>query len=141
MVVAGRRCNGGRRGRPGNAPLHGAPGAGQIEAVKLLLSAGAEIDARDDRGRTPLHEAARKGRVEVAEYLIGAGAQPNLTDGLGQTPLDTAQTANQWGVATLLLNYCEKTGHCGRSGFHSRFPSSAVVFELASLSSRRPHQL
>jgi ankyrin repeat protein len=42
--------------------------------VVLLLSAGADVDARGDSRATPLHEAALHGSGAIAEALLKAGA-------------------------------------------------------------------
>lgn len=43
-------------------------------AVRKLLEAGADPNARDQNGQTPLHHAARIGDEEVCKLLIDAGA-------------------------------------------------------------------
>ena len=49
--------------------IHQAAKAGNIEAVKQHLAAGADVNKRDN-GETPLHYAAIKGHKEIAELLI-----------------------------------------------------------------------
>ena len=46
----------------GHTPLHYAALNGRLEAMRLLLEAGADKDALSVKGRTPLHFAARSGR-------------------------------------------------------------------------------
>jgi hypothetical protein len=57
------------------------------EVVELLLAAGADPNARDQRGATPLHRAAAVwlGADSVAA-LLAAGADPGLRDKAGNTP-------------------------------------------------------
>lgn len=43
-------------------------------ALRKLLEAGANANARDENGQTPLHHAARIGDEEVCKLLIDAGA-------------------------------------------------------------------
>jgi hypothetical protein len=53
------------------------------EIAQLLLSKGAQIEARDRWGRTPLFWAAGAGRKDVVEVLLAGGAQadaPEATD-------------------------------------------------------------
>ena len=58
-----------------NTPLHIAADKGYIDIVRLLLSAGSDINARDDEGETPLSKAASHGHERVVEFLIDAGAR------------------------------------------------------------------
>ena len=70
-----------------------------ITALKLLLDAGADINAQDDlpRGsyssffkRTALHGAAFWGWNKVAQFLIDHGARIDIEDKNGMTPVDSA---------------------------------------------------
>lgn len=61
--------------------------SGQTEAVRLLLDAGANVDARVGRSVTALVQAALMGRTEVVGLLIAHGADVNAYDGRGVTAL------------------------------------------------------
>jgi ankyrin repeat protein len=62
-----------------------------IESLKLLLAAGADINAKDGtRGLTPLHEAARWGWNDVVRFLVEHGADLQAKDSRGMTPVDSA---------------------------------------------------
>jgi ankyrin repeat protein len=50
---------------------------GSVEVVRVLVEAGAEVDARDDSSRTPLMRAVRRGHLAAVEALIVAGADVN----------------------------------------------------------------
>lgn len=55
----------------------------RLEAAKLLLQKGAELDAIPpgfDYAGTGLHNAALHGRREMVEFLIAQGANPNIKD-------------------------------------------------------------
>lgn len=64
---------------------------GPAIGIKLLLDAGAKIDAVDDEGDTPLHEAARLGSVRGAEILLARGAKKDVKNKAGETPLSIAK--------------------------------------------------
>jgi len=68
-------------------PNSGANPQDQVAIIKLLLSSGAEIDAKDVGGQTALHVAARMENVPVVNYLIEAGANANTQDLGGSVPL------------------------------------------------------
>lgn len=59
---------------------------GNIEAVRLFLSAGMSPDEKND-GLPPLLEASRRGHSEVALALIEAGADVNARDAYGVTAM------------------------------------------------------
>jgi len=62
-----------------------------IESLKLLLAAGADINAKDStRGLSPLHEAARWGWNDVVTFLVEHGADLSAKDNRGMTPVDSA---------------------------------------------------
>jgi imidazolonepropionase-like amidohydrolase len=57
------------------ARLHQAAADGKIEQVKLLISEGADVDARDGAGRIPLWYAEKEGHTEIVELLRKHGAK------------------------------------------------------------------
>eukprot|EP00730_Choanoeca_flexa_P007900 TRINITY_DN12410_c0_g3_i4.p1 TRINITY_DN12410_c0_g3~~TRINITY_DN12410_c0_g3_i4.p1 ORF type:complete len:370 (+),score=15.84 TRINITY_DN12410_c0_g3_i4:473-1582(+) len=61
-----------------------------IERVELLLSWGANVNARDESGRTPLHKATYFEEADVAMMLLKHGADPNAQDKTGRSPLHEA---------------------------------------------------
>jgi ankyrin repeat protein len=61
-----------------------------LEAVKLLLELGADINAREDNGETAMHGAAYKGRPKMVHFLADNGADIsvwNRKNKHGWTPL------------------------------------------------------
>lgn len=76
---------------------------GPAKGIRLLLDAGAKIDAVDDEGDTPLHEAARLGSVRAAELLVARGAKANVKNKAGETPVSIAkESEHRRGVLDLL---------------------------------------
>lgn len=60
-------------------------------ALRKLLEAGADANARDENGQSPLHHAARIGNEEVCKLLIDAGADVEAEfDFNGERPLAVA---------------------------------------------------
>lgn len=65
-----------------------------LEAVKLLLDLGADINAVDDNGDTPMHGAAYGAYPTVVKLLADRGADPNVwknANKFGRTPLFLAE--------------------------------------------------
>ncbi|XP_049769343.1 poly [ADP-ribose] polymerase tankyrase-1-like [Schistocerca cancellata] len=97
---------GARAGLEGRTALHWASRRGDVEAARLLLEAGAAVDAREIKGkqRTPLHLAAEEGGAAVARLLLRATADPNARDCRGWRPLHLAAAYGQAEVAAALLD-------------------------------------
>lgn len=100
----------GREGACGTA-LHDAIAASRSAAVRLLLSLGADPNART--APSALSEAALHVAVlclpphceDIVDALLAAGADPNIRDALGRTPLHRFATAgkNKWNAIRALL--------------------------------------
>jgi ankyrin repeat protein len=93
-------------GGPAIYPIHAAAGVGYgqsfagnahrhvpeawLAAVKFLVEAGADVNARDANAYTPLHHAASRGDNDVILYLVDRGADVTLLARSGQTTADMA---------------------------------------------------
>ncbi|KAI3896212.1 hypothetical protein MKW92_031749 [Papaver armeniacum] len=76
----------------GRTALLFVAGLGSEECVRLLASAGANVNHKDIRGQlTPLHMAAGYVKPNVVRVLIELGADPEIEDERGRTPLDLAK--------------------------------------------------
>ena len=60
---------------------------GKINLAKLLIAAGADVNAIDNSSRTVLIRATENGSTEIAKLLIAAGADINATGNHGMTAL------------------------------------------------------
>ena len=54
----------------GNTPLHCAALGGHVEVTRLLIDAGADLEAANNNGDRPLHLAAGAGNLEVLKLLL-----------------------------------------------------------------------
>lgn len=59
--------------------MHGFAATGKIEAARVFLAHGANVDAADSQGATPLVMAAWQKQHAMVEFLLGAGADPTIT--------------------------------------------------------------
>lgn len=58
-----------------------------VEMSELLISFGANIDAKGWHGRTALHEATILARADLVKFLLSKGADVHAKDDEGNTPL------------------------------------------------------
>ncbi len=99
----------------GVTPLHCAIGSYDLEMVRILLKAGASLEAREHlHGRTALHQAAsgwaltgapkgsRNDLLAIVQALVDAGADTKATTWDGKTSLQLAEESNQREVADYL---------------------------------------
>lgn len=86
-----------------NQPLHAAVAlSGSQDTVRLLLDAGAEVDAPQAGGFTPLHQAAAAGKADIVTLLLDRGARRDLRCDLGKLPIDYARERGHAAVVEIL---------------------------------------
>jgi ankyrin repeat protein/Tfp pilus assembly protein PilF len=81
--------------------LHMAAGHGMAEIAEVLISNGANVNAKMDNGFTPLFVAINVG---VAKVLISAGADINAKNSVGSTPLFGAARIGMAEIAEVLIS-------------------------------------
>jgi ankyrin repeat protein len=91
LLARGAEVDAFGRGWMTGTALHSAVSRARVDAVRLLVEAGANPDARQSSGWTPLHAAAMNGDVATAELLLAAGADPAATNDEGRSVLDMAE--------------------------------------------------
>ena len=109
-------------GQPGS-PVADAARRGDLEAVRLLLRDGADVNAAQGDGMTALHWAAERGDEVLGEVLIYAGARMDAGTRIGHyTPLHLAARGAHASVVTLLLEAgsdpAARTTNSGASPLH-----------------------
>jgi hypothetical protein len=62
----------------------------QVAMIRLLLKAGAKIQAQDKNGATALHRAVRTRCAAAVQCLLEAGADPTVENKPGSTPFHLA---------------------------------------------------
>ena len=76
---------------------------GNIDIVRLLIEAGADINKKDRNGASSFIYAVIKGNIVIVRLLIEAGADTNIYDGDGMTPLMIAAENNDIPLVRLLI--------------------------------------
>ena len=92
-------------------PLMRAAMCGHVEAVKLLLAAGADVNAHDNRliGNTAINEVAGDGEFTMIEVLLEAGADPTIRGWMNLNALDRARSRTRSpAIYTMLEEAAEK---------------------------------
>jgi uncharacterized protein len=91
----------------GWTPLHLAAHFGRLEAVRLLLQAGADVAARSTNpsANTALHAALAGRSLPVAELLLAAGVHVNAQQHGGYTALQAAAQHGDVALIALLLRH------------------------------------
>jgi uncharacterized protein len=69
------------------SPLALAAREGNVETVRILVNAGADVDAISGDGKTPLALAIFNGNYDVASFLVDSKADVNKADAQRFTPL------------------------------------------------------
>jgi ankyrin repeat protein len=88
MMAGGGRFGGGFGAQPAGYRFPGPRSA--ADAAKLLIAAGADVNAQRPNGETALHLAAAAGNVAMIQLLTDNGARLDITTAAGFTPLDYA---------------------------------------------------
>ena len=88
---------------------------GNIQCVKMILKAGADINTRDENGNTALIKAANDGNESIVQLLLKEGAKVNIKNNIGKTAL-----------------YCAViNGHTAFEESQSKDPSTDNSFQLS----------
>lgn len=77
---------------------------GNIEIVRALLAAGADINGYDEYGETSLFKAAEVGRMSITKELLENGADVNARTDLGMTVLMRAALSGYVEITEALLD-------------------------------------
>jgi len=82
--------------------------AGQLDVVKLLIEAGADVNNKDKYGDTPLIYSSILGYLDITKILIEAKADINAKNNYGNTALIWALRNNHKEIVDLLKKYGAK---------------------------------
>ena len=121
-------------GITGLSALHQAAFHGHTGIARLLVAAGADVNATSRRGETPLHSTVYWGHREIAALLIANGADVKATDREGHTPLHAAAMAGWDSVELLIANGADVNAKVVSGSYKGMTPldlaSKAEIAEL-----------
>jgi len=90
------------RAGSGDTPLHAAIWAGDEEAARQLIDAGADVNAAGEDGYTPIHAALAQSNVSLARRLTACGASWDAVNAFACSVRDAARRSDDPAVRALL---------------------------------------
>jgi len=115
LIKAGIDINDNQQGRESTALIL-ASHQGHVDVMDLLLSLGADTEAKDRNGETALMMACQEGRVDVLDLLLAAGANVNVQDRSGVSALMWASKRGHLSVVDRLVVYGADFNFQGKGG-------------------------
>jgi uncharacterized protein len=100
---------------PMKAAIDEIANGGSVDALVLLIRAGANIESASAQDATPLLVAVASRQVEAVRVLLAAGANPNVRDDEGDSPLRRSVENGDLAIVSLLL-LCGATKSINESG-------------------------
>ena len=91
-----------KSGDRGNTALMDATVSGNLEIVRELLDAGADINCKSKNGQTALMLAVGEGKTTISEELINRGADLSITDNLGMSAKKYAELFKQTSILEMI---------------------------------------
>ncbi|KAK0135690.1 Ankyrin repeat and SOCS box protein 3 [Merluccius polli] len=94
------------KARKGQTALFLAAAKGHVDIVKLLVTAGANMNIKNASGLTPILAALSKNKPAVAKVLLRKGAEVNQTVNSRQSCLHLASAQGSSELVSILLQIC-----------------------------------
>ncbi len=87
----------------GKTALHVACYEGHLEAARLLIELGADVDAPKTNNSVPLHGAAYHNHPEIVALLLESGANIHAMNDGNYTAMNSAAAAGHWEIVRTLM--------------------------------------
>jgi ankyrin repeat protein len=116
-------------------PVIAAAGSGNLELIKLIESAGADLNRSlaPKNGFTPLHHAVRNGHNDICAYLISKNVDVNAMNNEGNTPLHMAAERDHAEICKMLIKAGAQTALENVSGkIASELTKDAAIIKAIS---------
>ena len=97
---------------------------GEVDAVRLRIVRGADIDDADDEGNTALLLAVRKNHTEIVQLLLRQGADMSVVNRFRQTVLSEAVRLDLPGIVGMLIQAGVETATA--SGYSALFEAARL---------------
>lgn len=105
QMLLAAKANVRHKNKRGETPLWSIVGSViDIEVVKALIGAGADVNESGVGGRTPLHLAIGSNRADIVQVLLDAKAEVNQLDATRFSPLHVAIACEFADIVQILLN-------------------------------------
>jgi len=114
--------------------------SGDVNELAVILSRGANVNARNEHGMTALMRAAREGHAAVVRALLEHGADPNIARNDKFTALALAAFFGHTEAVRTLLEHGAKTEVVTRSGTSPRLWATARTFTETARCFEKPAQ-
>lgn len=111
-----KKCNLNLRDKYGRTPVFIAAQNGDLNALSLLINAGADINKRSYNGKTPLLSAVENNHADCAFKCVKSGANVKLKDYDGNDVLLTAVRGKNAGTVKAILPLVENINIRDASG-------------------------
>lgn len=108
--------------KPRKSPLFNVIKKGDISKLRMLLSQGEDIGARDQLKRTPLLAAVAAKSPEAVALLIDARAELNISDKIGTTPVTYAAMFGLTEILQQLLTAGADPNYCSEHEAYAHYP-------------------
>ncbi|HEV8400171.1 MAG TPA: ankyrin repeat domain-containing protein [Gemmatimonadales bacterium] len=86
----------------GISAIHAAVAGSSTEAVKMIVEAGAPINAKQHKGWTALHEVVNKKNLDLARFFLAHGADPKVQNDEGKSAIGLAADQGSTDILKLL---------------------------------------
>nr|XP_054757383.1 ankyrin repeat domain-containing protein 50-like [Lytechinus pictus] len=106
-----------KKNEDGQTPLHLVTLHGNLEATKIILSHGRNVDKEDNTGYSALLNAAKNGHKDLVRYFLGQGASVNKGNSKGWKPLYIAAGFGKLDMVQYLISHGAEV----RKGNHDRW--------------------
>ena len=90
-----------------DSALHKAAAKGHLQAIGLLCSLDADVEAKNVLGSTPLHRAVSSKQAAAVKALLAKGARLDAVNAIGNSALHVAAFQGEVDIAALLLHHAK----------------------------------